>query len=86
MTRTPPVKRPPLLLPLLRLATVSVLVTLMLWILCGEQNCWQQLWPGDIHAGLLHWTGGQLRTDAADRVHSEPSFPGLWLAVTLPLE
>jgi len=85
VTRTPPVKRPPLLLPLLRLATVSVLVTLMLWILCGEQNCWQQLWPSDIHAGLLHWTGGQLRTDAADRVHSEPSFPGLWLAVTLPL-
>lgn len=85
MTRTPPVKRPSLLPPLFRLAAASVLAALMLWIILSDQNCWQQLWPNDIQAGLLHWTGGQLRTDAADRVHSEPSFFGLWLAVTGPL-
>jgi len=85
VTRTPPVKRPSLLLPLFRLAAVSVLAALMLWIILSDPNCWRQLWPDDIQAGLLHWTGGQLRTDAADRVHSEPSFAGLLLAVGLPL-
>ena len=85
MTRTPPVKRPSLLLPLFRLAAVSVLAALMLWIILSDPDCWRQLWPNDIQAGLLHWTGGQLRTDAADRVHSEPSFAGLLLAVGLPL-
>jgi hypothetical protein len=79
------VKQAPLLLPVLRLAATTILTALMLWVLLGDQNCWQQLWPNDIQAQLLQWTGGRLRTDAADRVHSEPAFIGLLCTVLLPL-
>jgi len=85
VSRPLPVKQAPLLLPVLRLAATTILTALMLWVLLGDQNCWQQLWPNDIQAQLLQWTGGRLRTDAADRVHSEPAFIGLLCAVLLPL-
>lgn len=85
MSQSLPGKQSPLLLPVFRLATTALLAALMLWVLLGDQNCWQQLWPNDIQANLLHWTGGQLRTDAADRVHSEPAFIGLLSVVLLPL-